>query len=135
MTKRLDLHIEKKKNYLPAVYPQETLSEKKTLSFKSVNSHDSIQIDIGLDEFSEFLPSGFLAILASFAKSLGFFDPFLKHFYLPMKEVKYSIMDKIATLFSSIATGCSYIKDINHKLTPYSSAASLFGMDKFPDQS
>ena len=45
------------------------------------------------------------------------------------------MMDKIATLFSSIAVGCSYIKDINHKLTPYTSAASLFGMDRFPDQS
>ncbi|MEA1964585.1 MAG: transposase [Candidatus Aerophobetes bacterium] len=135
MTKRLDLHIEKKKNYLPAVYAQKTLSEKKTLSFKSVNSQDSIQIDVGLDEFSEILPSGFLAILASFAKSLGFFDPFLKHFHLSMKEVKYSIIDKIATLFSSIAVGCSHIKDINHKLTPYSSAASLFGMNRFPDQS
>jgi len=52
-----------------------------------------------------------------------------------MKEVRYSMMDKIATLFSSIATGCSYIKDINHKLTPYPSAASLFGMYRFPDQS
>jgi hypothetical protein len=52
-----------------------------------------------------------------------------------MKEVRYTIMNKITTLFSSIAAGCSYIKDINHKLTPYPSAASLFGMDRFPDQS
>jgi len=52
-----------------------------------------------------------------------------------MKEVRYSMIDKIATLFSSIATGCSHIKDINHKLTPYPSAASLFGMNRFPDQS
>ncbi len=44
-------------------------------------------------------------------------------------------MDKIATLFSSIAVGCSCIKDINHKLTPYSSVAFLFSMDRFPDQS
>jgi hypothetical protein len=52
-----------------------------------------------------------------------------------MKEVKYTLMDKIATLFSSIAAGCSYIRDINHKLTPYPLVASLFGMDRFPDQS
>jgi len=52
-----------------------------------------------------------------------------------MKEVKYTMMDKIATLFSSIIVGCSHIKDINHKLTPYPSAASLFRMDRFPDQS
>ncbi len=120
---------------MPEACPKEALPEKKTLFFESVNSQDNIQINIGLDEFSEILPSGFLAILASFAKSLGFFDPFLRHFYLPMKEVKYTIMDKIVTLFSSIATGCSHIKDINHKLTPYTSAASLFGMDRFPDQS
>ncbi|MFQ5836158.1 MAG: transposase [bacterium] len=88
-----------------------------------------------MNEFAEILPSGFLAILASFAKSLDFFDPFLKHFSLPMKEVRYSMMDKIATLFSSIVVGCSHIKDINHKLTPYPSAASLFRMDRFPDQS
>jgi len=44
-------------------------------------------------------------------------------------------MDKIATLFSSIVVGCSHIKDINHKLTPYPSAAPLFGMERFPDQS
>ncbi|MEA1963657.1 MAG: transposase [Candidatus Aerophobetes bacterium] len=73
--------------------------------------------------------------MASFAKSVGFFDPFLKHFYVSMKEVKYSIMDKIVTLFSSIAVGSSHIKDINHKLTPYPLAASLFGIDRFPDQS
>ena len=53
----------------------------------------------------------------------------------PMKEVSYSIMDKIATLFSSIVVGCSHIKDINHKLRPYPSAASLFEMERFPDQS
>jgi len=34
-------------------------------------------------------------------------------------------MDKIATLFSSIVVGCSHIKDINHKLTPYPLAARL----------
>ena len=52
-----------------------------------------------------------------------------------MKEVKYTVIDKIATLFSSIAVGCSHIKDINHKLTPYPLAASLFRMERFPDQS
>jgi len=44
-------------------------------------------------------------------------------------------MDKVITLFSSIAVGSSHINDINHKLTPYPLAASLFGMDRFPDQS
>ena len=44
-------------------------------------------------------------------------------------------MDKVITLFSSIAVGSSHINDINYKLTPYPLAASLFGMDRFPDQS
>jgi len=131
----LDLHIEKRNHYLPEASSEKALTEKKTLFFTSVKAQGDIQIKVGLDEFSEFLPSGFLAILASFAKSLGFFDPFLKYFYLPMKEVKYTVMDKIATVFSSIVVGSSHIKDINHKLTPYRQAASLFGMDRFPDQS
>jgi len=100
-----------------------------------VATESKIEINVGLDAFREILPSGFLAILSSFAKSVGFFNPFLKYFSLPMKEVSYSIMDKVATLFSSVIVGCSHIKDINHTLTPYPSAASLFGMKRFPDQS
>jgi len=135
LAKRLDFRIEKEKRSLPEVGLEETLSKEKTLSFEGVNPQGSIEITVGLDEFREILPSGFLAILSSFAESVGFFDPFLKHFSLPMKEVSYSVMDKIATLFSSIIVGCSHIKDINHKLRPYPSAASLFGMERFPDQS
>lgn len=135
LTKRLDFRIEKEKSSLSEAYSRETLSEEKTLSFESVNSQASIQINVGLDAFRDILPSGFLAILSSFAESVGFFDPFLRHLTFPMKEVSYSTIDKIATLFSSIIVGCSHIKDINHKLTPYPSAASLFGMERFPDQS
>jgi len=134
LTKRLDLCIEKEKSSLAEVDLEETLLEEKTLSFE-VAGEGSIEINVGLDSFRDILPSGFLAILSSFAESVGFFDPFLRHFSLPMKEVRYSMMDKIATLFSSIIVGCSHIKDINHKLAPYPSAASLFGMERFPDQS
>ena len=135
LAKKLTLWIEKKKSSLSEVDFEGAPLEKKILSFESVNSQASIQINVGLDSFREILPSGFLAILSSFAKSVGFFDSFLDHLTFPMKEVSYSIMDKIATLFSSIVVGCSHIKDINHKLTPYPSAASLFGMERFPDQS
>jgi len=134
LTKRLDLCIEKERSYVSEAYSKEVLLEEKTLSFE-VATEGKIEINVGLDAFREILPSGFLAIISSFAKSVGFFDPFLKHFSLPMKEVSYSTIDKIATLFSSIVVGCSHIKDINHKLTPYPSAASLFGMKRFPDQS
>ncbi|GAH96616.1 unnamed protein product, partial [marine sediment metagenome] len=118
LTKRLDLCIEKEKSSLAEVDLEETLLEEKTLSFE-VATEGKIEINVGLDEFREILPSGFLAILSSFAESVGFFNPFLEHFSLPMKEVSYSTIDKIATLFSSIVVGCSHIKDINHKLTPY----------------
>ena len=129
LAEKLDILIEERKSFLPETCSKETLVQVRTLSL------DNVQISVALDEFNQILPSGFLAILTLFAKSLGFFDPFLKHFHLGMKEVKYTLMDKIATLFSSIAAGCSYIRDINHKLTPYPLAASLFGMDRFPDQS
>ncbi|MQY59416.1 MAG: transposase [Clostridia bacterium] len=135
LTKRLDFRIEKEKSYPSEVDVQVTHLEEKSLSFEGVDSQGSIEITVGLDEFREILPSGFLAILSSFAESVGFFNPFLEHFSLPMKEVSYSTIDKIATLFSSIVVGCSHIKDINHKLTPYPSAASLFKMKRFPDQS
>jgi len=135
LAKRLNLWIEKKRSSLSEVDFEGTSAEKKTLSFEGTNSQDSIEINVGLDAFREILPSGFLAILSIFAKSVGFFDPFSRHLTFPMKEVSCSIMDKIATLFSSIIVGCSHIKDINHKLTPYPSAASLFGMERFPDQS
>jgi hypothetical protein len=100
LTKRLDLCIEKEKSSLAEVDLKETLLEEKTLSFERTDSQASIQINVGLDDFRDILPSGFLAIISSFAKSVGFFDPFLKHFSLPMKEVSYSTIDKIATLFS-----------------------------------
>jgi hypothetical protein len=135
LTKRLDLCIEKEKSFLTEADLKETLLEEKTLSFESPGSHASVQINVGLDDFREILPSGFLAILSSFAESVGFFDPFVKYFSFSMKEVSYSAMDKIATLVSSIIVGCSHIKDINHKLRPYPSTASLFGMERFPDQS
>lgn len=52
-----------------------------------------------------------------------------------MKEVKFSILNKIQTIISSIAVGCNHIKEINHKLKPYSAVANLLGMERFPDQS
>ena len=96
--------------------------EKETLK-SLVSSTPGPKVDplLRLKEKNEEL--SFLAILSSFAKSVGFFNPFLEHLTLPMKEVGYSTIDKIATLFSSIIVGCSHIKDINHKLTPYPSAA------------
>lgn len=52
-----------------------------------------------------------------------------------MKEVHYTQLEKIETIISSIAIGCDHIKDINHKLRPFTSGANLLGMERFPDQS
>ena len=80
--------MEKEKSYLPEVYSKEALPEEKTLFFESVNSQDNIQINVGLDEFAEILSSGFLAILASFTKSLGLFDPLLRPFLIRLSFLK-----------------------------------------------
>jgi len=92
-------------------------------------------IECGLDNFDDFLPTGFLAILMQFALNIGYFDVFHEHVNICMKEVKFSVLNKIQTIISSIAVGCNHIKEINHKLVPYSTVANLLGMERFPDQS
>jgi len=93
------------------------------------------KIRSSLDEFSDYLPSGFLSILSYFAQHIGYFQPYKEHFHPSMKEVNYTILQKVQTIIASIAVGCSRIRDINHNLRPYKAAASLFGMEQFPDQS
>jgi len=44
-------------------------------------------------------------------------------------------LQKLQTLICSLAVGCEWTKDINHKLRPYPVAAALLGMPRFPDQS
>jgi len=125
LIKRLDLHLKKRNHYVAEQYSDQATGDEKTLFFASADVQGGIQIKVGLDEFDKFLPSGFLVILASFAQSLGFFDPFLEHLDFAMKEMKYSMMDKIATLFSSIVVGSSHLQDINHKLN-FLPAGGLF---------
>lgn len=52
-----------------------------------------------------------------------------------MKEVTYSVYQKMITLIMSIVIGCEFTKDINEKLAPKLLSAQLFDMDKVPDQS
>lgn len=52
-----------------------------------------------------------------------------------MKEVTYTNLDRVRTLIASIAIGCQYGKDINHKLVPYKGAAECCQLAQFPDQS
>lgn len=85
--------------------------------------------------FDDILPTGALLLLLHFSERVGFFEPFREHFQLPIKTVDYTPLQKLQTVISSLAVGCDWIKDINHKLRPYAAAARYLGMDRFPDQS
>ena len=123
LAEKLLLSIREKKN---VVLPQPT----KDISFSS-----SFEISCGLDPFGDFVLSGFLPIFLGFLFKLGAFEVFREHLQIPMKEVTYSCIQKVATLISSVAVGCEDIHDINDRLLPYPSLAGLLGMQRFPDQS
>lgn len=54
---------------------------------------------------------------------------------MPIKTLDYTPLQKLQTLICSLAVGCEWTKDINHRLRPYPVVAELFGMPQFPDQS
>jgi hypothetical protein len=74
-------------------------------------------------------------LLLAFTERVGFFDLFEQHFQVPGKTVDYTPLQKLQTLICSVAVGCAWTKDINHKLRPYPAAAQWLGMEQFPDQS
>lgn len=102
---------------------------------KDIIFSSSFEISCSLDPFRDFVLSGFLPIFLGFIFNLGVFKIFKEHFQMSMKEIKYSYLQKVATLISSIGVGCEYIHDINDKLLPYPSLAGLLDMERFPDQS
>ncbi len=81
------------------------------------------------------MPTGALGLLVAFALRTRFFEPFEQHFQVPIKILDYTPLQKLQTLLCSLAVGCAWTKDINHKLRPYPLAAQLLGMERFPDQS
>lgn len=52
-----------------------------------------------------------------------------------MKEIRYTVQQKLITLICSIAIGCSYTNDINDKLVPETVVPRMLDMLRFPDQS
>jgi len=74
-------------------------------------------------------------LLTHFASRIGFFEPFEQHFQVPIRCRDYTPLQKLQALICSLAVGCEWTKDINHKLRPYPVAAQLLGLQKFPDQS
>lgn len=83
----------------------------------------------------DLLPTGALGLLVAFALRTGFFAPFEQHLQVPLKTCDYTPLQKLQTLICSLAVGCEWIADINHKLRPYPVVAELLGMSQFPDQS
>jgi len=95
----------------------------------------ALEVCCATDPFTDLLPTGALGLLAAFAARIGFFDPFAEHFQIPLKTRDFTPLQKLQTVICSLAVGCQWTKDINHKLRPYPVAAELLGMPRFPDQS
>lgn len=78
--------------------------------------------------------SAWLASVLQFAFDIDFFTPF-KAFRLKMKEVRYTVYQKLLTIIASILMGCESTKDINEILGSETLAANMLEMERFPDQS
>jgi hypothetical protein len=94
-----------------------------------------LEVSCAADPFADLLPTGALGLLVAFAARIGFFDPFAEHFQVPLPTRDFTPLQKLQTLLCSLAVGCQWTKDINHKLRPYPIAAQLLGLPRFPDQS
>lgn len=88
-----------KKNTLAALalVDEQSASEGQIMAQRTV-----VEIRCQLEEFSDFLPSGFLAMVARFASDIDFFKPFEEHLKVPIKQVYYSMVQKIQTIMASI---------------------------------
>lgn len=78
--------------------------------------------------------STWLIAVMQFGSKANIFKPF-EDFKLKMKQVKYTVYQKLIVTMMSIVIGCETTKDINEKLGVEKLALNLFGMDKVPDQS
>ena len=97
---------------------------------------DTIEtLDYTLSDFSDYTSSAFLVSALYWAEQQGFWQPFCRLLSVPMKSVIYTPVQKVQTLIASIMIGCRYNKDVNPRLVPDRVAASLLGLEHFPDQS
>lgn len=85
-------------------------------------------------EFKEEKTSAWLVSFIKFAETIGALE-LLEQVKVKMKEVDYTVHQKIMTLLLSVAAGCRYTSDINQRLVPDTVAANLLDMERFPDQS
>ncbi|MDS0526694.1 hypothetical protein NNC19_13465 [Clostridium sp. SHJSY1] len=86
------------------------------------------------DNCKEETTSTWLVAVMQYGLKANIFKPF-ESFKLKMKEVKYSIYQKLIVTTMSIVMGCETTKDINEKLGVEKLSLNMFGMDTVPDQS
>lgn len=86
------------------------------------------------DNCKEESTSTWLIAVMQFGLKIDIFKPF-QTFKLKMKEVKYSVYQKLIITMMSIVIGCETTKDINEKLGVEKLALNMFNMDTAPDQS
>lgn len=91
-------------------------------------------ISFSTGEFKVEKTSAWLASFLKFAEQISGFEP-LKLVQVKMKEIKYTVQQKLVTLICSIAIGCAYTSDVNDKLVPDTVAPRMLDMLRFPDQS
>jgi hypothetical protein len=97
---------------------------------------DTIEtLEYTLSNFSDYTNSALLVSSLHWAQQQGFWQPFCRLLSVPMKSVVYTPVHKVQTLIASIMIGCHYNKDVNSRLVPDRVAASLLGLEHFPDQS
>lgn len=92
------------------------------------------KITFSQNDCKEETTSIWLISVMQYGLKLQFFKP-LEDFKLKMKEVRFSVYQKLITIIMSIVIGCEFMKDINEKLGTEKLSANLFNMQAFPDQS
>jgi hypothetical protein len=88
-------------------------------------------ITFNTGEFKVEKTSAWLVAFIKFAKTLGALD-LLDQVKVKMKEIDYTVHQKIITLLISMVVCCRYTSDINQKLVPDTVAADMLDMDRFP---
>jgi hypothetical protein len=91
-------------------------------------------ISFSTGEFKVEKTSAWLVSFVKFAEQINGFEP-LKSVQIKMKEIKYTVQQKLITLICSIAMGCAYTSDVNEKLVPDTVVPKMLDMLRFPDQS
>ncbi|HEX9061597.1 MAG TPA: transposase [Clostridia bacterium] len=91
-------------------------------------------ITFSTGEFKVEKTSAWLISFIKFSEQISAFEP-LKAVQIKMKEIRYTVQQKLITLICSIVIGCAFTSDVNDKLVPETIAPRMLNMLRFPDQS